>query len=158
MSKPIRIQRQRIKGWTMPPNTVYVGRPTDWGNPWKIGVKVADPLANFFGDDHPAWFGRRAGDIVRDAADAVTMYRLWVHDCARRGAPFPIETLRGKNLACWCPLDQPCHADVLLELANKPKDKPESKPKIRCKMERKWITTQTVGAQTIRRRKIPASS
>ena len=26
--------------------------------------------------------------------------------------------LRGKNLACWCPLDQPCHADVLLELAN----------------------------------------
>lgn len=27
--------------------------------------------------------------------------------------------LAGKNLACWCPLDQPCHADVLLELANR---------------------------------------
>jgi hypothetical protein len=27
--------------------------------------------------------------------------------------------LRGKNLACWCPLDQPCHADVLLEIANR---------------------------------------
>jgi hypothetical protein len=27
--------------------------------------------------------------------------------------------LRGKNLACWCPLDQPCHADVLLDLANR---------------------------------------
>jgi len=27
--------------------------------------------------------------------------------------------LRGKDLACWCPLDKPCHADVLLRLANK---------------------------------------
>jgi hypothetical protein len=31
-----------------------------------------------------------------------------------------LPSLRGKNLACWCPLDQPCHADVLLELANAP--------------------------------------
>jgi Domain of unknown function (DUF4326) len=54
--------------------------------------------------------------VVRDAADAVGMYRLWLHGCARGGAPFPIETLRGKNLACWCP-DRPYHADVLLELA-----------------------------------------
>jgi hypothetical protein len=30
-----------------------------------------------------------------------------------------IHELRGKNLACWCPLNQPCHADVLLELANR---------------------------------------
>jgi hypothetical protein len=29
------------------------------------------------------------------------------------------EPLRGRDLACWCPLDQPCHADVLLELANR---------------------------------------
>ncbi len=106
----------------MPPNTVYVGRPTDWGNPWRVGAKVADPIAGFFGDGHPSWFGRRAGDIIRDAADAMEMYRLWIHDCARRGAPFPIETLRGKNLACWCPLDQPCHADVLIEIANGPED------------------------------------
>ena len=27
--------------------------------------------------------------------------------------------LRGHDLACWCPLDGPCHADVLLELANR---------------------------------------
>ncbi|KMS57958.1 hypothetical protein V473_07255 [Sphingobium cupriresistens LL01] len=33
-----------------------------------------------------------------------------------------IANLRGKNLACWCPLDQPCHADVLLEIANAPID------------------------------------
>jgi hypothetical protein len=28
-----------------------------------------------------------------------------------------VSELKGKNLACWCPLDKPCHADVLLELA-----------------------------------------
>jgi hypothetical protein len=26
--------------------------------------------------------------------------------------------LRGVNLVCWCPLDQPCHADVLIKIAN----------------------------------------
>ena len=37
----------------------------------------------------------------------------------------PLAALRGKDLACWCPLDQPCHADVLLELANQePRETP----------------------------------
>jgi hypothetical protein len=69
----------------MPPNTVYVGRPTKWGNPFK---------------------GKDRDEIIRQ-------YRLWI----TRGALDPYE-LRGKNLACWCPLDKPCHADILLELAN----------------------------------------
>jgi hypothetical protein len=30
-----------------------------------------------------------------------------------------IRQLRGKNLACWCKPGQPCHADILLELANR---------------------------------------
>ena len=94
VARPKRIQRQRTKGWRMPPNTVYVGRPTMWGNKF----------------------------THRDRAQAVAAYEdLWtnrvpysmVEDCI-------IKYLRGKNLACWCPLDQPCHADVLLELANGP--------------------------------------
>jgi hypothetical protein len=40
--------------------------------------------------------------------------------------PDPSE-LRGKNLACWCKPDQPCHADVLLELANDPALKAQAK-------------------------------
>jgi hypothetical protein len=36
VSKPVRIQRKRTKGWKMPPNTVYVGRGSQWGNPFKI--------------------------------------------------------------------------------------------------------------------------
>lgn len=94
---PKRIQRQRIKGWRMPPNTVYVGRPSRWGNPW------------------------RAGDVVEgvtiDATAAVALFRCYAVD-ENFGVRFDIERLRGKNLACYCPLGQPCHADVLLEIAN----------------------------------------
>lgn len=94
MPEPVkRIQRQRTRGWRMPENTVYVGRPTRWGNPYRIG--------------------RQGG-----AAECVRAYRSWL-----RTMPILLQDirtqLRGKNLACWCPLDQPCHADVLIELANK---------------------------------------
>ena len=81
----------------MPPNTVYVGRPTKLGNPFLHG------------------FGR-------SRQEAVEMYRTWLSDLS---SSFPgyskkeiRKTLRGKNLACWCPLAEPCHADVLLEMAN----------------------------------------
>jgi hypothetical protein len=95
MSKPKRIQRRRTKGWKMPSNTVYVGRHTMWGN-------YASPV------DSP------------HGAIAVAHFRRWVEteaSWAWKGR-VTIE-LRGKNLACWCALDEPCHADVLLELANK---------------------------------------
>lgn len=118
--RPIRVQRKRIKGWRMPENTAYVGRPTKWGNPWIAGYKVSPHIAVQFGDETPSWFGRKAGDLVCDAADAVEMYRKWIPDCAERNMPWSFGELRGKNLACWCSLDQPCHADVLLELANAP--------------------------------------
>ena len=98
MNKPIRIQRKRIKGWRMAPNTVYVGRPSKWGNPF------SDPT------------------ILWSTCDAaVQVYKCMVGTCFLDGFPMvelAKRELRGKNLACWCPLDQPCHADVLLELAN----------------------------------------
>ena len=40
MSKPKRIQRSRAKGWKMPANTIYVGRPTVWGNPYVVGSEL----------------------------------------------------------------------------------------------------------------------
>ena len=102
MSKPHRIQRKRIKGWKMPPNTVSVTRPGRYGNPYTI--KQA----------------REAGYKGSDAELAqmcVDMFRREMPDFAKLA--YRLE-LRGKNLACFCPLDQPCHADVLLELANSP--------------------------------------
>lgn len=112
--RPIRIQRKRSKGWKMPENTVYVGRPTKYGNGFKAGDihPYALPSNLTTPEDIKA--------MTIDAQCAVDLYRLaHATACMLLGEivnPFP--ELRGKNLACWCALDQPCHADVLLELAN----------------------------------------
>jgi hypothetical protein len=89
MNTPERIQRKRTKDWRMPPNTHYVGRPSVFGNPYKGSVH------------------------------AVERYTIWIHRPAQSWlVSLAKQILRGRNLCCWCPLDQPCHADVLLELAN----------------------------------------
>ncbi|NIL56234.1 DUF4326 domain-containing protein [Salinispora arenicola] len=94
MSQPRRIQRRRTRGWRMPPNTVYVGRPTKWGNPWGI-------------------------DKIRGSrAEAVRLYQLWLTDQRPDLCNAARRDLAGRDLACWCPLEQPCHADVLLAIAN----------------------------------------
>jgi hypothetical protein len=100
-----RIQLRRIKGWRMPPNTVKVDRSTMWGNPWTI-AKARE--VGFFGTD------------AELRAATVGMFRNGCARCLPVVAEIMarVNELRGKNLACWCPLNQPCHADVLLELAN----------------------------------------
>jgi len=119
MSKPQRIQRKRTKGWKMPENTVYVGRGSKWGNPFKIGEftqvmhkSSAYPYEMYMdsfkvvGNSHAVQLFKTASDKRAD----------WYH----KDYIFPcLEDLKGKNLACWCRLDQPCHADVLLEIANR---------------------------------------
>jgi hypothetical protein len=88
---PKGIQRKRSKGWRKPEGAVYVGRPTVWGNKFIVG---------------------RNG---MTAEDAVRFYE----------ATLPIELikrarreLRGRDLMDWCPLDRPCHRNVLLRIAN----------------------------------------
>lgn len=105
---PQRIQRKRSKGWRMPEGVVYVGRPTRWGNPFRMGL-VTPPVERY----DPALV------FVRDRDHAVRLYRRWLFGSANRVADLTPE-LAGKDLACWCPLGQPCHADVLLEIANRP--------------------------------------
>lgn len=78
----------------MPKGAIYVGRPTRWGNPWRASPSLS-------------------------ASEAVELYKLGL----RRESPDFFTELQGKDLACWCPLDTPCHADVLLAMAN-----PEEKP------------------------------
>lgn len=97
---PNRIQRKRSKGWKMPPNAIYVGRPTKWGNPFK--------RCEHFGDHTLVGLYRDylAGNLARYAEEGP------------RIAEAAKSELRGKDLACFCPLDSPCHADVLLEIAN----------------------------------------
>jgi hypothetical protein len=91
-SSPKRIQRSRTKGWRMPKNAVYVGRPTIFGNPF--------PDA--------ATFQRWIAGALGTGGGGLRRLHLFAH----------LHKIRGKDLACWCPLNKPCHADVLLEIAN----------------------------------------
>lgn len=103
--KPQRIQLSRRKGWRMPPNTVKVDRATKWGNPFRPLPMMGLPGLDYASavDKFRAWLsGKNVGGAIKRAADCY---------------PDPHE-LRGKNLACWCPLNRRCHADILLELAN----------------------------------------
>lgn len=82
----------------MPANTVRVSRPGPWGNPYRIG------------DVDPA-----SGKPIPDRATAVRLYEQHLTPALR--ARIRAE-LKGKNLGCWCPLDGPCHADLMLRIAN----------------------------------------
>lgn len=89
-----------------PNNTTYVGNGSGWANPFKAGeTKIL-----------------RAEDDSRiicspsNAQEAVDHFRWFMGQGSRAQAAK--SRLAGKNLMCWCPLDQPCHADVLLEIAN----------------------------------------
>lgn len=97
---PIRIQRKRTKGWRMPSNTIFVGRPTRWGNPFFVGKHQVDAISQF---------------LCSSNEEAVRKYKI---HCVPHIMPDELEKLRGKNLACWCGLDEICHADILLEIAN----------------------------------------
>lgn len=111
MSPPIRIQRKRTKGWRMPEGAVYVGRPSRWGNPHRVGAYVG---CDCLQEQEP--------DEIFTAERAIEAFRVYSGRYGESGpgrwAYYDLATLRGKDLACWCALDQPCHADVLLELAN----------------------------------------
>ena len=97
MSKPKRIQRSRAKGWKMPANAIYVGRPTVWGNPYVVGSELMN------------------GETLT-AEKAVELYEQHLADnFSERDIR---HCLHDKDLACWCALDEPCHADVLLRIAN----------------------------------------
>ncbi|MHA7064043.1 DUF4326 domain-containing protein [Azospirillum argentinense] len=114
---PQRIQRRRSKGWRMPANTVYVGRGSRWGNPCAVGDTV------MMGADHTGG-DPKIGQAT--AEDAVLYFRKRTVPAVLKINRAWLEPLRGKNLACWCKPDQPCHADVLLELANQPQAQPSA--------------------------------
>lgn len=97
---PKRIQRKRIRGWRMPEGTVYVGRGSKWGNPYRAGDDNLTAVRMF----------REFLARAPLGPDGESVYDDIQHELA------------GKDLACWCQLDQPCHADVLLDLANPEKE------------------------------------
>lgn len=94
----------------MPPNTVSVTRPGVFGNPFT--ARAAEDAGYKDGNEMAAWAFREWLRVAPDFADYKPLLRREI--LARVGE------LRGKNLACFCKMGAPCHADVLLELANSP--------------------------------------
>ena len=91
---PQRIQRRRVKGWRLPAEAVIVTRPTKWGNPFRVTAE-------------------------RSRREVVVAYSIWIEMPDQLGLRNEIKReLRGHDLACWCRVDKPCHADVLLRIAN----------------------------------------
>lgn len=100
----------------MPPDTEKVDRTTLFGNPWRA---INEHLwGNGWVVLDPAWVSRPKRHYCLGRVTAVRLAIRLHAEWIRSGFGPDLSLLRGKNLACWCPLDGPCHADVLLEVAN----------------------------------------
>lgn len=91
----------------MPPNTVKVDRSTRWGNPFNATQ---------------SYICHRGGQLVAlheppSLGRCLDLFNAYLLAHTLRDPKF-LDPLRGKNLACWCKPGAPCHADVLLRLAN----------------------------------------
>lgn len=101
----------------MPENTICVTRPGRWENPFAVrpgktgGWIVSGPGKVMWSDTDTPWTKQQAAEI------AVECFRDTIPPRSIRARDAQIE-LAGKNLACWCAEADPCHADVLLEIAN----------------------------------------
>lgn len=113
---------QSTKGWRMPEGTIYVGRPSKWSNPYTVDLMRSRSVGYQLLGTDPSM-----QQLLKDSVAAFRCDLTYGPDSAWwwwgphtqiikiKGA---LAELRGHDLACLCPLDQPCHADVLLELAN----------------------------------------
>ena len=112
---PARIQRRRVAGWTKPEGAVYVGRGSRWGNPARV---VYRKDTGGWHVEHDRGAGVGTWPTARGARGfAVEAYRAYLDAHPELVAAARAE-LRGRDLMCWCTVGDPCHADVLLEIAN----------------------------------------
>lgn len=115
---PRRIQRRRTRGWSLagattnPLGAVIVSRPSRFGNPCRISTM--DEMG--YVDPHAAAAEKFRAWLTGDRADAPTDEA----DLRRDRILTALHLLRGRDLACTCRPDQPCHADTLLLRANLP--------------------------------------
>ena len=122
MTGPKRIRLRRTKGWRKPDSAVVVARPSKWGNPYRLADGMQHTLVDQWGNEYSCAPGEWRGVAVRRFRQDLVDGRL----------PYTVDDVRqqlaGHDLACWCPLwddagnPAPCHADVLLELANQPEE------------------------------------
>ncbi|ARG91426.1 DUF4326 domain-containing protein [Mycobacterium kansasii] len=118
---PERIQLRRVRGWRKPEGAIVVARPSRWGNPFTISGAIEHGWAS---TEKAA--RALAADAFRDCLTRGEESAWWSAVSAKHFIRLvcELDELRGRDLACWCPvIDEfgqrvPCHADVLLEVAN----------------------------------------
>lgn len=113
---PRRIRLSRAKGWRKPANTVVVSRPTKFGNPFGPPDGLSTGSRELLVKDFTNWL-RWPTRFYRHAGTPGGFTTAAESEAARQRLVNALPGLTGKDLGCWCHLDQPCHADVLLELA-----------------------------------------
>ena len=127
---PVRVKRERKSGWKMPPNTVYVGRGTKWGNPFKV-VEVAENEFHVVAKENDTWNVLLKTSSHDEALNfSLKSYQYWLMPYTHKDGDIEkfyqstavlesiVSELKGKDLACWCNLESKCHAEILLRLAN----------------------------------------
>lgn len=132
---PDRITLSRAKGWRKPTGAVVVARPSIWGNPWGIGTPgtLDGALTRYktvmqISQQDAVWLFKdwlRTGKTISGGmpylpqmTDAgARALRDHLHG-RRRLILANLDQLRGRDLCCWCKPGTPCHADVLMEIAN----------------------------------------
>ena len=128
---PKRVQRKRTKGWQNP-GAIYIGRGSIFGNPFVIGDRHPALPRPMTREDvvelYSLWIDERIdveyiGVDTPDRDAHLVAFRIamgW--EMVKRGwavAQAARALLAGKTLMCWCGVDEPCHGDPLLEVANK---------------------------------------
>lgn len=111
--KPIRIQRSRKHKQVIPNGLpiVYVGRPSKWGNPFKVGEAIWNPKSETVALITP-----------KNIEECVELFKIYMEKGLKEKETWmskDLHELESKNLSCWCKVGAKCHADILLELANK---------------------------------------
>lgn len=108
---PKRIQLSRAAGWRKPPGVLSVGRPSIWGNPW-VGPDAVEAYRRFleqlvFNRSVSHYFhGLDVNFVFGKPIDCAGVLRQQVLDYICN----PVD------VACWCPLDKPCHGNVIRAL------------------------------------------
>ena len=107
-----RVQRKRIKGFKLPLNTLVITRGTPFGNPWK---KITDFQSQNM-DTGECILNTNVVALFEDRL-TINSKQLFVDTCENRGI---------EHLACFCPVDSPCHGDVWLQVWEDYKNQPKS--------------------------------
>ncbi len=135
LNTSLRVQRKRTKGFKMPANSIYVGRGSKWGNPFKLIGDIVYVDASHRRKILNKWacYGNQNEKFAGggfETKDVVKLFRdllmdLNSHEIEQEvRAKFKlmrdrIRDLKGKKLSCWCKTSDCCHADALIELANR---------------------------------------